>query len=815
MLLRRLEGYHDVLRRAFTRYGIPFYLDRREPVAHHALAELTRYSLRLAAFGWRHEDWFGALKTGLAADDEEAVDRLENEALARGWQGGHWFQPLKTPGEPELEKSIRRWLEKILPPFAEWNSAMASVERRPTGGQLAAALRELWDQLAVEETLEAWSVGSLRAQDDARGRDCELTDMSQSGGLRSFTTPAAHAQSSPVHLTVLDQMRVWLDNVELAFGDESMPLAEWLPVLEAGLASLSVGVIPPALDQVLIGAIDRSRNPELKLAVLPGWNETVFPSLPEPGPLLTETERDVLAARDVPIGLGRRQQIGHERYYAYIACTRSGGRLVITCAARDAEGQPLYPSPFLERVKRITGAGEEAFNGVDGWRGSEHVCELAAPVLRAQTTPDPEPALVRLGELPALAPLVLKWRRIREASEAPRLSPRVAEHLYGRDLRSSVSGLEDFAACPFKFFAARGLRLQERKEFQFDDRDKGSFQHEALREFHRRIQGSGRRWRDLGPDEARDLAVAVGRELLPGFGGGRFLAGGAARFAGEYLIERLGRLTAALVGWMAQYEFDPERVEISFGLEADGLPAWKLELPGEHALLLRGRIDRVDLCRLEGGSVLAVVMDYKSSPRALNPTKLHHGLELQLLSYLGVLRHVAEPAPFFGADTLSPAGVFYVPLNGGAARSGATRLEVLGGGAAAGRAGYQHSGRFLAEALERFDNRGVSRGDQFKYARNKDGSLGARGNDAMPGVEFEALGEKIEGHLRDYGRRIFAGEVEVSPFRIGAQVACDRCDFRSVCRFDPWTQPFRELRPPPKPAGEVAGRMDKRSGEMQ
>ena len=780
VLLRRLEGYQDTLRRVFTPYGIPFYLDRREPVAHHALAELTRSALRLAAFGWRHEDWFGALKTGLAAGDEAAIDRLENEALARGWQGNAWFQPLKTPGKPELEKAIHRWLGKILPPFVEWNRAMTLVQRRPTGRQLAAALRGLWDQLAVERTLEGWSTGA--------------------------------GEPSPVHLTVLEQMNAWVDNVELAFGDEALPLADWLPVLEAGLASLSVGVIPPALDQVLIGAIDRSRNPELKLTLLPGWNEAVFPSLPEPGPLLTEAEREILAGQNVPIGLGRRQQIGHEHYYAYIACTRARERLVITCAVRDGEGQPLYPSPFLERVKQITGVEEETFDGTGDWRESEHVCELAAPVLRAQTAPDREPALVQLGELPALAPLVLKWRQVRESSEAPRLSPRVAEGIYGRELRSSVSGLEDFAACPFKFFTARGLRLQERREFQFDDRDKGSFQHEVLREFHRRIRESGRRWRDLSPAQARELAVAIGRELLPDFGGGRFLAGGAARFTGEFLIERLGRLVATLVEWMPQYEFDPERVEISFGLERDGLPAWRIGLPDDRALLLRGRIDRVDLCRADSGVVLAVVMDYKSSPRALNPTKLHHGLELQLLSYLRVLRHLAGPEPLFGAQRLSPAGVFYVPLNGGAGRPGATRTEVLDGGDAARRAAYQHSGRFLAEALEHFDNRGLPRGDQFKFARNKDGSLSARGNDAMPAAEFEALGEKIEGHLRDYGSRIFAGEADVSPFRIGTQIACDRCDFRCVCRFDPWTQPFRELRPPPKPAKEVSARKAKTAG---
>ena len=42
VLVRSLEPYHDAIRRVFARNEIPFFLDRREPVGHHPLAELTR-----------------------------------------------------------------------------------------------------------------------------------------------------------------------------------------------------------------------------------------------------------------------------------------------------------------------------------------------------------------------------------------------------------------------------------------------------------------------------------------------------------------------------------------------------------------------------------------------------------------------------------------------------------------------------------------------------------------------------------------------------------------------------------------------------
>jgi ATP-dependent helicase/nuclease subunit B len=80
VLVRSLDDYHKPLARAFRRYDVPFFLDRRESVSHHPLAELTRSALRAVAFDWRQEDWFAALKAGFSPVEEAAIDRLENAA---------------------------------------------------------------------------------------------------------------------------------------------------------------------------------------------------------------------------------------------------------------------------------------------------------------------------------------------------------------------------------------------------------------------------------------------------------------------------------------------------------------------------------------------------------------------------------------------------------------------------------------------------------------------------------------------------------------------------------------------------------------
>jgi len=52
--------------------------------------------------------------------------------------------------------------------------------------------------------------------------------------------------------------------------------------------------------------------------------------------------------------------------------------------------------------------------------------------------------------------------------------------------------------------------------------------------------------------------------------------------------------------------------------------------------------------------------------------------------------------------------------------------------------------------------------------------------------------------LRGLGRRIFAGEAAVDPYRMGGKNACEYCDYRAACRINPWTHAWRVLRAQPE-----------------
>jgi ATP-dependent helicase/DNAse subunit B len=107
--------------------------------------------------------------------------------------------------------------------------------------------------------------------------------------------------------------------------------------------------------------------------------------------------------------------------------------------------------------------------------------------------------------------------------------------------------------------------------------------------------------------------------------------------------------------------FEPEELELSFGLEEDGLPL----LPIGDGLSLRGKIDRVDTSNGH-----ALVRDYKSGKTVFPVAKWRDKRRLQVAVYMLAVREL------LGREL---AGGVYVPLAGRERRPrGLLRADLAG-----------------------------------------------------------------------------------------------------------------------------------------
>jgi ATP-dependent helicase/nuclease subunit B len=65
----------------------------------------------------------------------------------------------------------------------------------------------------------------------------------------------------------------------------------------------------------------------------------------------------------------------------------------------------------------------------------------------------------------------------------------------------------------------------------------------------------------------------------------------------------------------------------------------------------------------------------------------------------------------------------------------------------------------------------------------------------MSPAKFDHFLHRTRDLLKEFGQRIFEGDLSITPYQQSQQTPCQKCDYASVCRIDPWTQQWRQLEP--------------------
>ncbi len=71
---------------------------------------------------------------------------------------------------------------------------------------------------------------------------------------------------------------------------------------------------------------------------------------------------------------------------------------------------------------------------------------------------------------------------------------------------------------------------------------------------------------------------------------------------------------------------------------------------------------------------------------------------------------------------------------------------------------------------------------------------------APAAARMQVITKSAEAKLVDLGKQIFEGRAAADPYKKGAKVACEECDYQSICRIDPWAHSFRSLKKSDSPA---------------
>jgi ATP-dependent helicase/nuclease subunit B len=822
VMTRDLTGYHELITQVFTSYEIPHFSDHKRSVLHHPLIELIQAIPEVAESYWSYEPLFRCLKTDFFPLQRDAIDRLENYVLEHGIHGEGWNRNIAwryhrqwSLGQNETQlateikfqaelNSSRQIVYNLIGPFIQRVRPSSKADLL-TVREVTETLYAFLERLDVPVTLKKWS---QEAQEKGELSEAKL-----------------HEQIWEAVIQVLDEIVAGL-------GEECLELEDFALILNSGIKAIELGLIPPGLDQVLVGSLDRSRNPEVRVLFLLGANEGVLPARPDSDGVLDAEEREQLEKAGVVLALKGKAQTFEEQFFIYTALTRATEKLVVCYPLTDEEGKGLAVSPVVTRLTKLFPLSESFLGNqedIDRISQADFALQTYAEQLRRLRQGEPLSPLWEATEMWLTQDPIRqnKVKRLQASlltqNQEDRIQRPLARRLYGKRLKASVSRLEQFAKCPFGHYAKYGLKLRERPTYQLSSPDMGEFFHALLHDFAILLQERGLNWGKLTKEESWALVSELAEQIAPSLQHEILLS--SARY--RYLTHKLKRTVHHAVRVLGEHArrgiFIPIQLEVGFG-PTETLPGVDIPLTEDDSLLLCGQIDRVDAAFLDG-KVYLRILDYKSRELSLALDSIYYGLNLQLLTYLDVALQGAEvllnttsalpsletnvfprkiPAGFLYFPVLEPQLDEKIPLSSEELEQHRVKAVKV--------SGYLLANPRVLEAMDSSFSTGQS--DLLALKLKKDGTF-IKGSNVLSEDQFSLLSSYLHRWFRQTGEDILEGNIFLSPYRRGKSTGCQYCSYKPVCHFDPYLpeNQYRDL--PALKQEEIWKRLEGREGQAR
>jgi len=772
---RNLPAYEKLVELIFSDYEIPYFIDRKTEISNHPLVRLLMSMMDIFIDNWSYEAVFRYLKTGLTGIDRRSIDLLENYVLACGIRGSYWTREKPWDMSPDLIPNdqldenqseldeINDIRNRVVKPLLDFRN---KTKGKRTAAEFCTGIFEFLCDLGVPESIEK-----------------NIDDFRESGRLKLADE---YSQVWNIVMDVLDQ------TVEV-LGDETCSLDGFSEILKIGLAEYKIGTIPAAVDQVLVGSVERSRSHEIKAMFILGANDGVFPSAALTEGILSDQDRSVLNHMGIELASDTKKQAFDEQYLVYRTLTVAGEYLRISWPIGDSEGKTMRPSIIVSRMQKLF---PKLIQQSDIIPSSSDGFDIEAISRQKPAFNKLIVSLRQKADGKEINPVwkdVYSWFKSREewkesidtaikafsyTNSADRISEDKILALYGNPAYSSVSRLEKYNSCPFSFFVQYGLKAKERKIYQLSPPDIGTFMHTVIEKFSRLVSEGEMTWRSFTDDWCRERISEIVDEMLEGMKG----KGIAASKRYTALTVRLKRVVTRAVLLIAQHirrsSFNPVDYEVGFG-ENEKYPPIVIQLDSGQKIHLTGRIDRIDAFESEDGRYFNII-DYKSGTKDFKLSDVFYGLQIQLITYMDAIWESEEQK---GDSPVFPGGILYFKVDDPIIRSDKNLSEEEIEKTIMRK--LKMKGLVLADVklIKEMDNTIEGSSMLIPATLNKGDVLGKNTSGASQ-EQFRLMRKYIKGLLKDICTEIMKGSIDIKPFKKKDISACTYCSYLPVCQFD-------------------------------
>ncbi len=623
VLVRDFNTYRPHLERAFSRYGIPYFLGEKKPLEEFPVIQCLKRLLKVIEQDYSRESVISflthqAVKDSVLGVERELVGLFELVSIEARIVG------MEEWSNEDLKKEYLDKLTKKIQKAKKEPEQKTQINLLKKKLQSAKALFKLTQELISE-------IEELKKQKSFSGLCQSLKSLTEKYLNFDFSPVFSSENYSPKAVSQLLE-EIWEEIARLDQEDFSATWEDFISLVEQGLKEKGVWIGGYAQGKVCLSELMSARGVRFRVLILPGLNEGSFPVYIPESPLLTDDEREIIKKLYFPeayLAL-KRNQVLEDRLLFYLACHQAEEYLILTCSWLDISSGKSRPVSYLlvQALSKVLGKElevehlEESLKGIE-WVRWVGLLELYPTDSRGALEPE-EWEASQLGSA-----RIEQFSHLKKNSLVDRISQMAYERwlsekpgIYSgyfserRDycpgqfslLQRSISysQIKDYLECPFKYFLKQvlGIEVLEKPEWRWEvsPLERGSFLHFILEKAFQRIKtrqelSTPEDWKRL----LRELIEQEGREEL-------------AR--SSWLVQSLFDMEleeyfSYLVSWYEALLPDPEynywETEVDFYKK----PV-ELEIEPGKTLNFVGKIDRLDLRKEPRRFSQGGVVDYKS-----------------------------------------------------------------------------------------------------------------------------------------------------------------------------------------------------------
>lgn len=613
---------------------------------------------------------------------------------------------LENENDEKTYEKIKNILNIITPHFIDKNGCVL-------GGDFVGFLRNIFDAFDMQKTTQ-------------KMHDYHL----ENGDL----------ENQKIYEKINEKIEDIFNVFEEETKDEKLAFSEFVVLLNNVFESTKLSVVPLGVDQVFVGDVSKSFFENGKIFFLCGANQDKMPDFQKDVGLISDKDIARFSGK-VKIDPTIRTINLRKRLKLCSVLSIPKQKLFVSWVALGDDGKKLTESTFVlglvkmfaENVQKIGFAGD--IQSEDFAKQISNSKRAKRQLINYLLSPNIQSAENYNSLFYLLSKNDSKIEQI--VSQINRKN--TIKNLSNSDVllkkkRFSVSGLETYAKCPFKYYVEKGLGITEKRPIDLDPILTGNIVHFVLEKYFSAKQTK---------DPERFVEFAFGElskktEYAVLFGHKKF------KYGLDRLKKECVKTIKDIVANQSVSKFKTSNLE--FVVRGDGFDEELTDLA------FFGVVDRID--RLDDK---AIVIDYKTGKVDRSSKNFYYGNKIQIFVYCRALEK------FCGLKTV---GAFYAPISN-------KKLK------------KKYEGYLLEGELENFDpDYSVDGGVLGLNLTSKKQPKKTKNFVLVNENNFENRKNYAVEIMKTNLRNIKAGFINCSPQRDGINQTCDNCKFLGVCQFD-------------------------------